>query len=403
MKTPNLFLHFWTEDKNTLTFEDVLNLEINPSVLSVIQTEIMNQLNSKKIIDLLPNFDWDSKRFHEKWTSITESMLLQVKLPEAVWMDWIESILLNTSQNMDPNILEPLEEKYPSFEELLTADVYYSRPSDSLEDLPEDSVHLNQSSIDSEESDKANIRIEQQTVTNTESNENQSSIDSEESNQANIRIDQLTVTNTESNENQSSNDTEESDKANIRIDQLTVINTESNETIGAKTVKIKKNSEEEKFTKIKDPTETEIVFPIANPFIDELKMNSDHFATVQENSISESTKTEKKVIDMLAKTPEERVFETLSVSGNVLKDQIQTTMTESLAENIPLFLKLNLIQNLFDGRVEILDQLIQYVDHEAAPNADWKAEINLKFGSFQTQENKELWSELLHLIERKFN
>lgn len=316
MKTPNLFLHFWTDEKNTRTFEEILQLEINPKVLDVIQAEILSQLNSDKIIELLPNFNWESKRLQEKWGSVMESMLLQVTLPETIWMDWIDSLLPISNEMTDPTIQEePLEEKYPSFEELLMADIHYSRPSDSLEDLPDEVPPLHQEN-------------------NFE--------------------------------------------------------------------KIDENIEPE-FVPIEVTIESKFELLITNSSLDELKMELESEETPSEITIIEPIRTEKKVIDMLAEAPEERVFESISNTENALKDQIQTKMTESLAENIPLFLKLNLIQNLFDGRAEILEQLIEYVDHEAAPNADWKEEVNTKFGSFQTQENKVLWSELLSLIERKFS
>jgi hypothetical protein len=48
-------------------------------------------------------------------------------------MDWIH--MLGGKIQALPENHPPLENVYPSFEELLTAEIYYERPSDSLEDI----------------------------------------------------------------------------------------------------------------------------------------------------------------------------------------------------------------------------------------------------------------------------
>lgn len=377
MKTPNLFLHFWTEEKNTRTFEEILQLEINPSVLDVIQAEILSQLNSDKIIELLPNFNWESKRLQEKWGSIAESMLLQVTLPETIWMDWIDSLLPISNEIANPTIQkEPLEERYPSFEELLMADIHYSRPSDSLEDLPDEAPVENQLPKEQEEN------IEAETIDN-----------------------QLIDPRNNANSSEIVHDDSISENSLEVIHQKQMGEYVPSEVLPLQENNIEKIAEniETEFVPIDVSIESKFELLITNSSFAELKMELEPEETPSTNTTIEPIRTEKKVMDILAVAPEERVFESISSTENALKDQIQTKMTTSLAENIPLFLKLNLIQNLFDGRAEILEQLIEYVDHEAGPNADWKQEVTTKFGSFQTQENKVLWSELLSLIERKFS
>jgi hypothetical protein len=134
MKTPNVFIHYWTAQKNQLTFQEILQWDVDPSTIQTIQEELLRQLTEQQIQSLLPNFSWESPRFVEKWASISQSLLMQIQLPEQIWMDWIQ-MLGGKIQALTENPPAPLEEVYPSFEELLTAEIYYERPSDSLEDI----------------------------------------------------------------------------------------------------------------------------------------------------------------------------------------------------------------------------------------------------------------------------
>ena len=134
MKTPNVFIHYWTAQKNQLTFQEILQWDVDPSTIQTIQEELLRQLTEQQIQSLLPNFSWESLRFVEKWASISQSLLMQIQLPEQIWMDWIQ-MLGGKIQALTENPPAPLEEVYPSFEELLTAEIYYERPSDSLEDI----------------------------------------------------------------------------------------------------------------------------------------------------------------------------------------------------------------------------------------------------------------------------
>jgi hypothetical protein len=63
----------------------------------------------------------------------------------------------------------------------------------------------------------------------------------------------------------------------------------------------------------------------------------------------------------------------------------------------------NFIQNLFDGESSHLDQVIQFIDHEANKSTDWKSILQTKYSTFQRVDNQELWNELYKIIERKFS
>jgi hypothetical protein len=126
---PNIFLHYWNQQGQTLSFQEVLSLDCDPMILATIQAELMEQLTSEAIVEKLPNFDWSNLRMQEKWNSIAQTLLMQVQLPEQIWMDWIQAI---GGQN------EVTYPEVPSFADLLNAEVFFERPSDSLEDLPEE-------------------------------------------------------------------------------------------------------------------------------------------------------------------------------------------------------------------------------------------------------------------------
>jgi len=134
MKTPNIFFHYWTTREENLPFQEILQWEVDPVIIERIQNELLQQLTESQIQDILPNFPWASPRFLEKWSSISQSLVLQVQLPEKIWIEWIQQLGGNFPDSAQENLATPLEEVYPSFEELLTAEIYYERPSDSLED-----------------------------------------------------------------------------------------------------------------------------------------------------------------------------------------------------------------------------------------------------------------------------
>lgn len=140
MKTPSLFAHYWSENETLTTFQEVMNWDINPIIIEIIQTEISHQLNSDFIQHTFPNFNWESNRFTEKWSSAMQSLLTNVTIPEKIWLDWIQDLTNKTIGTTEESKPATLEEVYPSFDELLNAEVYYSSPADSLEDMPEDAL-----------------------------------------------------------------------------------------------------------------------------------------------------------------------------------------------------------------------------------------------------------------------
>lgn len=344
MKTPSLFAHYWSENETLTTFQEVMNWDINPIIIEIIQTELTHQLNSDFIQHTFPNFHWESNRFTEKWGSAMQSLLINVYLPEKIWLDWIQDLTNKTIGTTDEAKPDSLEEVYPSFEELLNAEVYYSSPADSLEDMPEDRltedvIEINEEVIITFEEEEVAPEIENEAAEVDENIDLQPTEDFSHENDQNLN-----------QENTSEIILEEEQKTEATIEHI------------------------------------DIEFSVLNL------------------EIGSKAPSEKKILDMLGDSPEEKVFETLQTNqDNSLKDRIHTEMTSSLAETLPLFQKINFIQNLFDGESTYLDQIIQFIDHEANKSTDWKSILQTKYSAFQRVDNQELWNELYELIERKFS
>jgi hypothetical protein len=344
MKTPSLFAHYWSENETLTTFQEVMNWDINPIIIEIIQTEITHQLHSEFIQNTLPNFNWESNRFTEKWSSAMQSLLTNVTLPEKIWLDWIQDLTNKTISTTDQAEPTTLEEIYPSFDELLNAEVYYSSPADSLEEMPEDTVIEDIVEINEE-------------VTITFEEEEEPGIIENDAAEVDELIDPQP---TEDFSHENDQDLNQENTSEIIL-------------------------EEEQ--KIESPIEhIDIEFSVLNL------------------EIGSKAPSEIKILDMLGDSPEEKVFETLQVNqDNSLKDRIHTEMTSSLAETLPLFQKINFIQNLFEGESTYLDQVIQFIDHEANKSTDWKSILQTKYAAFIRVDNQELWNELYELIERKFS
>lgn len=344
MKTPSLFAHYWSENETLTTFQEVMNWDINPIIIEIIQTELTHQLNSDFIQHTFPNFHWESNRFTEKWGSAMQSLLINVYLPEKIWLDWIQDLTNKTIGTTDEAKPDSLEEVYPSFDELLNAEVYYSSPADSLEDMPEDRltedvIEINEEVIITFEEEEVAPEIENEAAEVDENIDLQPTEDFSHENDQNLN-----------QENTSEIILEEEQKTEATIEHI------------------------------------DIEFSVLNL------------------EIGSKAPSEKKILDMLGDSPEEKVFETLQTNqDNSLKDRIHTEMTSSLAETLPLFQKINFIQNLFDGESTYLDQIIQFIDHEANKSTDWKSILQTKYAAFQRVDNQELWNELYELIERKFS
>jgi hypothetical protein len=74
--TPNLFVHYWSADDSLVTFQEILSLEIDPSILAAIQADLLQQLSGDRLQENLPNFDWANPRMQEKWQSMAQSLLM---------------------------------------------------------------------------------------------------------------------------------------------------------------------------------------------------------------------------------------------------------------------------------------------------------------------------------------
>jgi hypothetical protein len=348
MKTPSLFAHYWSENETLTTFQEVMNWDINPIIIEIIQTEITHQLHSEFIQNTLPNFNWESNRFTEKWSSAMQSLLTNVTLPEKIWLDWIQDLTnktISTTEQAEPTTLEEI---YPTFDELLNAEVYYSSPADSLEEMPEDTV------------------IEEV-----------------------VEINEVVTITFEEEEEKEPTSIIENEVA--EVDEL--IDPQPSKDFSHSSIDQDSNQENTSEIIVEEEQKTEA--PIEHIDIEFSVLNLE---------IGSKAPSEIKILDMLGDSPEEKVFETLQVNqDNSLKDRIHTEMTSSLAETLPLFQKINFIQNLFDGESTYLDQVIQFIDHEANKSTDWKSILQTKYAAFQRVDNQELWNELYELIERKFS
>lgn len=119
---PNIFLQYWNDSPESITFQEVLAWEVPTPIIEVIQVELLAQLNSVRAQENFPNFPWSSTRFQEKWEGIAQTLLYQVALPEFIWASWIESLAV------------PVEEvPQPSFADLLNA---YEAPDAPVFEAP---------------------------------------------------------------------------------------------------------------------------------------------------------------------------------------------------------------------------------------------------------------------------
>lgn len=167
---PNLFLHYWNDSAESITFQEVLAWEVPTPVIETIQAELLAQLNSAQAQENFPNFPWSNPRFQEKWEGIAQTLLYQISFPEFIWASWIQSLetpnldvaqpsfadLLNSYESVDAPVYDTPEEPispvseefvepvdYPAAEtpaepfDLLNTEVYFKAP-ESLEDSTEE-------------------------------------------------------------------------------------------------------------------------------------------------------------------------------------------------------------------------------------------------------------------------
>jgi hypothetical protein len=135
MQTPNIFLHYYNSDEAVVSFLEIMQSDVAPEILTVIQEELVHQLSGAGLAEKLPNFDWQNARMQEKWQSAVNLLLPHVLLPDFIWQGWIASL------GQKPPVTQT---EVPSFAELLSAEVYYASPIDSLPDIEEKDISVNQ-------------------------------------------------------------------------------------------------------------------------------------------------------------------------------------------------------------------------------------------------------------------
>ncbi|MFL0162845.1 hypothetical protein [Aquirufa salirivi] len=313
MPTPNILLHYWTEEGQSSTFQDILQQEIPASTLEVLQSELLSQLQSQRVQDQLPCFDWQSHRFQEKWDNITRSLVLQVSLPNHIWNHWIQEI--NNSSAQSDYLYNALgaETQEISPDTLLTAEVYFEAP-ESLDDLPED-----------ESPEPEIVAIETSMAT------------------------------------------------------LEIIEEIVHEPITAK--------------------------PVAEIIIENVQVSptpSSNSNSFFQEEPKDQAPTGRKIMEVIADSTSEKVFEKLQGTDGSLKSLVETKMTETLANSISLNQKIKFIQSIFDGEGHHLNQLIDFID-KVAESHTWQEVIQHRYAEFQRADNEESWNELHEIIRRKFN
>ena len=105
---PNIFLQYWNDSPESITFQEVLAWEVPTPIIEVIQAELLAQLNSARAQENFPNFPWSSPRFQEKWEGIAQTLLYQVALPEFIWGAWIESLAVPVEDMPQPSFVDLL-------------------------------------------------------------------------------------------------------------------------------------------------------------------------------------------------------------------------------------------------------------------------------------------------------
>ena len=139
---PNIFLQYWNDSSESITFQEVLAWEVPTPIIETIQAELLAQLNSSRTVEVFPNFFWASPRFEEKWAGIAQTLLYQVSFPEFIWVSWIQSLSAPNVDDAQPSFADLLN-SYESPDapaepvDLLNTEVYFKAP-ESLEDSTEE-------------------------------------------------------------------------------------------------------------------------------------------------------------------------------------------------------------------------------------------------------------------------
>jgi hypothetical protein len=182
MATPNIFLQYWNDSTESITFQEVLAWEVPTPIIEVIQTELLTQLKSARVQENFPSFPWPNPRFQEKWEGIAQTLLYQVALPEFIWALWIETLAVPSSDMPQPSFVDLLNSyeapdapvletpvatiDYPAAEtpaepfDLLNTEVYFEAPEGLEDSNEEEYTHLKD--LLSGSSDSLKTKVESQ-------------------------------------------------------------------------------------------------------------------------------------------------------------------------------------------------------------------------------------------------
>lgn len=152
---PSIFLHYWNDSAESITFQEVLGWEIPVQVLEVLQAELLVQLNSERAQENFPNFPWTNPRFEEKWAGIAQTLLYQVSFPDFIWTSWIESIALPASTPASPSPAS-VDAPQPSFADLLNS---YEAPDALVLETPEEPIDYQAAETPEEPFDLLNTEV----------------------------------------------------------------------------------------------------------------------------------------------------------------------------------------------------------------------------------------------------
>ncbi|MFD3408762.1 hypothetical protein SKC37_08855 [Aquirufa sp. HETE-83D] len=307
---PNIFLQYWNDSPESITFQEVLAWEVPTPIIESIQADLLAQLNSARAQENFPNFPWSSPRFLEKWEGIAQTLLYQVALPEFIWGSWIESLVV------------PIEDvPQPSFADLLNA---YEAPDAPVMD----------------ELEMAVAEVE----------------------------------------------TADAPAFEALVDTFDY---PAAETPAEMEYPAAETPAEMEYPAAETPAKME--YPAAETPAEPFDLLNTEVYFEATESLEDSTEEEyTRLKDLL--------------SGNLgsLKSQVESQMTQRIADTISLHQRIKFIQEIFRGDVEQLESLIQYIDDEAEAET-WANELLHRYQNYRVAENEAIWEELHQLIERKFN
>ena len=292
MATPNIFLHYWNDSAESITFQEVLAWEVPTPIVEAIQIELLAQLNSSQAEEVFPNFPWASPRFEEKWSGIAQTLLYQVSFPEFIWASWIESLSVPTSDVTQPSFADLLNSY-----EATDAPVYEEPVYNAAAEIPAESFEYPAPETPAEPFEYPAPETPAEPF--------------------------------------------EYPAPETPAEPFDLLTTD----VYFKAPESLEDSTEEEFTRLKD---------------------------------------------------------LLSGSTDSLKSKVESQMTQRIADTIPLHQRIKFIQELFQGDVEQLESLIQYIDNEAEAST-WASELINRYQAYRAAENEAIWEELHSIIERKFN